>query len=99
MSLFKDRKIATVATVLLLFSVPFLILARNADWIILRKYAMSRTDYDFIQYLIKSVPWYNYREITIDYPDIRTENREDPRYHNFKTVTNEDKIVIFQKIK
>lgn len=60
---------------------------------------MSRTDYDFIQYLIKNVPWYNYREITIDYPDIRTENREDPRYHNFKTVTNEDKIVIFQKIK
>jgi len=73
------------------------VLAKNADFIILRKYAMTKVGFYFNKYLIQNVNWDNYQEIIIDYPDTRTENRESPTIHQYRTVTNEDKVVIFKK--
>ena len=75
------------------------VLARDADFIILRKHYMGHKSQSFMKYLINNVNWDNYQEIVIDYPDIEAENREDPRYHFFKTVTDEDRVVIFKKRK
>ena len=41
----------------------------------------------------------NYKKIVLNYPDIPFENREGPVNHNFKTVTKEDNVQVFRKIK
>jgi 4-amino-4-deoxy-L-arabinose transferase-like glycosyltransferase len=73
--------------------------AKKAQWIIIRKYVIREEDNRVRNYLLKNVPLENYERIPINYPDIRFENREDLSLHNFRTVTNEDKVVIFHKIK
>jgi 4-amino-4-deoxy-L-arabinose transferase-like glycosyltransferase len=71
--------------------------AADPDWIIDRKYLNRR--FADIRRFIRSIPKKNYRRIIINYPDIYFENREDPELRHFRTVINEDRVVIFQKIK
>jgi len=73
--------------------------AKNADWVIVRKYVICEKDLKVRQYLIENVPWYKYQEIRIDYPDIPFQNRENPQEHHYRTVTNEDRVVIYKRIK
>ncbi len=73
--------------------------AIHADWIILRKYAISSRDEMVREYLFKNTRLENYEILKIDYPDIPSENREDPNGHYFRTVTDEDKVIIFHKIR
>lgn len=77
--------------------------AKQANWVILRKYtidSIGEKDAEVRKYLIQNLPSpEHYERITIDYPDIAFENREDPESHHFRTVVNEEKVVIFHKIK
>lgn len=73
--------------------------ARQAKWVILRKYIISKKDAIVKKYLLQNLSPQNYKRITIDYPDIPFENREDLQLHHFRTVTDEDRVVIFRKIK
>ena len=73
--------------------------AKEADFIILRKYAMVEKEHFFMKDLISNVNWNNYQEIIIDYPDIHEQNREEPSIHHFRTVTDENRVIIFKKIK
>jgi len=73
--------------------------ARQAEWVVLRKYTICEKDAAVRQYLRQNVPWHNYEKIEIDYPDIPFENREEPDQHNFKTVTDAEKVFMFRKIR
>jgi hypothetical protein len=73
--------------------------AKEADWIIIRKYVICEKDWMVKQYLMQQVPWHQYERITINYPDAPFENRESPQEHNYRTVTDEDKVVIYKKIR
>lgn len=72
--------------------------AQTADWVIIRKHAISRDDYKVREYLRQNVPWHKYQRIVIDYPDIPFENREDLKKRHYKTVQNQDKVVIYQRV-
>lgn len=71
----------------------------QANWVILRNYAIGDENDKIRQFFLKNVQWENYERIIIDYPDIPFENREDPAEHHFRTVTDENKVVIFRKIR
>jgi hypothetical protein len=74
--------------------------AKEADWIVWRKYLVTpKDDKEFKLYLLRHVNWSDYQKIFIDYPDIPFENRENPDYHKFRTVENEDRVVIYRKIR
>jgi 4-amino-4-deoxy-L-arabinose transferase-like glycosyltransferase len=73
--------------------------AKQAKWVILRKYTICEKDGEVKIWMLNNIPGNNYERIMIDYPDIPFENREDPAEHHFKTVTDEDKVVIFRKIR
>jgi 4-amino-4-deoxy-L-arabinose transferase-like glycosyltransferase len=72
--------------------------AKNARWIIFRRYTHSEYDKKVMQYLIANTNGNNYRQIEINYPDTPWQNREDPAKHYFRTPTNESNVVIFEKI-
>ncbi len=72
-------------------------LAKQADWVIIRQYSVGPNDYYMKQYLEKNLPFDKYEKITIDYPDIGWSNRPSPYYHKFRTVKDEDKIVIYRR--
>jgi len=72
--------------------------AKEADWIIIRKHIIGTKDLRVRKYLIRNVSWNNYQRIIIDYPDIAFENRENPN-HKYRTVINENRVVIYRKIR
>ncbi|MCK4752402.1 MAG: glycosyltransferase family 39 protein [Planctomycetes bacterium] len=69
----------------------------QADWVVIRKYNAARGDFKVKRYFLQNIPLSKYRRIEIDYPDILWENRPGPDYHEFRTVKDEDKVVIYQK--
>jgi len=73
--------------------------ALQAKWVILRKYIISNKNAVTRKYLVDNISWDKYRRIEIDYPDIPFENREDPKNHRYRTVSNEDRINIFERIR
>jgi len=72
---------------------------KEADWIIIRKYVICEKDWMVKKYLVHNVAWHQYKRITIDYPDTPFENRESPEEHRYRTVTNEDRVVIYRKMR
>jgi hypothetical protein len=70
---------------------------KEADWIIIRKHVICEKDEVVRKYLIQNVPWHRYQKVVINYPDTPFENRESPDGHQYRTVTHEDKVVIFRK--
>ena len=74
-------------------------LAKQAKWVIVRKYVICEKDAKVREYLLRNLSWYNYRKIVINYPDIPFENREELATHYFRTATDEDRVVIFHKIR
>ncbi|MEW6744444.1 MAG: glycosyltransferase family 39 protein [Planctomycetota bacterium] len=69
--------------------------AKRADFVIVRYHFSCGKDQYVRSFLIKNVDFINYRRVTIDYPDLPTENREDPFYHAFRTVEDAARVVIF----
>jgi hypothetical protein len=72
--------------------------AKEADWVIFRK-QLFKGNVEVAEYFIKNIPKPNYEMILIDYPDIPYENREDPKEHRFRTAVNEDRVIIYRRIK
>lgn len=71
--------------------------AREADWVIIRKYRFEEVSPNLTKYIIKNVPLKRYSKIIIDYPDIAFENRPSPYHHRFRTAEDEDRVVIYRK--
>ena len=69
--------------------------AYEADWIILRKYWFFSRLSDLVQH----VPIADYEKIVINYPDTQWENRESLEWHHFRTVENEDRVILYHKIR
>jgi hypothetical protein len=72
--------------------------AVNARWVVIRKLDASY-DRRVSDYLLNHTDWLRYRRITLNYPDITWENREDLINHRFRTCTDEGKVVIHERIK
>ncbi len=70
----------------------------SPDWIIDRRRVNQRM-FPVKRHIHKILKTGKYRGTVIDYPDIAFENRENPEKRHFRTVVNEDKIVIYQKKK
>jgi len=73
--------------------------AKEADWVIIRKYYCSRVEGMLRRYIFENIPSHKYERIILDYPDIPFENRESPTEHHYRTVENEDRVVIFRKVR
>ncbi len=71
--------------------------ALKADWVIVRKYQAGKDDLKVKKFFLKYISPYDYKRIEIDYPDILWENRPSPYTHKFRTVKNENRVVIHQK--
>lgn len=74
--------------------------AKTADWVILRSHLICNKDSLVSDYILNNVPLKEaYRMIELPYPDTAFQNRESPQEHMFKTATDEQKVVIYQKMK
>ena len=71
--------------------------AKNARWVIVRKYIISDKDARVREYLVQNVDFTRYLPTTIDYPDIAYENREEPGEHLFRTSNSKDRIIICKR--
>jgi 4-amino-4-deoxy-L-arabinose transferase-like glycosyltransferase len=69
--------------------------ALQADWVVLRKYWDSAR----IRKFLEDLPREQFVAIPIDYPDLPFENIPEPDLHRFRTVTNEDKVVIYRRVR
>jgi hypothetical protein len=72
--------------------------AKDAKWVIIRKYDNCSKDIEVKRFLLQNVDFTKYRAVTIDYPDTLNENREDPAKHYFRTQSYEDRVTIFERI-
>lgn len=70
---------------------------RNARWVIFRKHSVSdkalAVKWDMAQYFDPG----KFERIVIDYPDLPFENREEPDLHQYRTVRDEDRVVIYRR--
>jgi 4-amino-4-deoxy-L-arabinose transferase-like glycosyltransferase len=73
--------------------------AKDARWVVIRKYVHLEFDGKVRNYLLSNIDWSRYRAKIINYPDIPWENRESPNAHLFRTNTREDKVIIYERIK
>lgn len=71
----------------------------NARWIIVRRDIHTKEDKKVKTYLLKNVEWDRFRKIELKYSEYPWGNREDPRYHLFRTRSIPDKVVVFERIK
>ena len=73
--------------------------ALNADWVIIRKYIVSKLAFENTRYFEQNIPWEKYERIPLlGYPDIEFENREGPEEHLFRTAENEQPVIIYHKL-
>ncbi|HET6456000.1 MAG TPA: hypothetical protein VFI02_16465 [Armatimonadota bacterium] len=59
---------------------------------------MVALDVQSMPYLVKHIPMDDFEEITLDYPDIIFENREDPETRLFRTAQGVDPVIIYRRI-
>ncbi|MCF7907839.1 MAG: glycosyltransferase family 39 protein [Candidatus Omnitrophica bacterium] len=64
------------------------------EWIVIRDgwFPLKNLDKDYLREINE-----RYQKIILDYPDIMWENRPDPGYHKFKTVSDWPPVVIYKK--
>jgi len=72
--------------------------ARKAEWIIIRKYVNSPYEWPIRRYIKENISFSNYKKIVLNCPDLPYENRECPCHHHFRTVLNEDRVIIYKRI-
>jgi 4-amino-4-deoxy-L-arabinose transferase-like glycosyltransferase len=73
-------------------------IAKQAKWVILRKHSICEKDIAVRKYLVENISWQKYKPIVIKYPDTAFENRESLDEHHFRTVLNESRVVIYQRV-
>jgi 4-amino-4-deoxy-L-arabinose transferase-like glycosyltransferase len=71
--------------------------ALTARWVILRKSCIGESGRLEIYLLWNKVDLETYKRIEINYPDTPWENREDIDEHYFRTCTDEDNVVIYER--
>jgi hypothetical protein len=71
--------------------------ARNARWLIVRK-RMAKGDAKLAHAILTAVNAVRWREIVLDCPDLPFENREELDKHFFRTVHQDEKVLVFQRI-
>lgn len=72
---------------------------KNAQWVIVRKHMITSYERRVRRYMQENLVGVRYTRIVLDgYPDIPWENREEPGQHHFRTVTNEDPVVIYKRV-
>jgi hypothetical protein len=69
--------------------------ARGADWILLRRHNLAPVSRRVRETLRRFVAEGDYQRYVIDYPDIASENREDPRQHRYRTTLNAPRVEIW----
>ena len=72
--------------------------AKDARWVIFRKYTISEKDLAVKMYLAQHLDPGRYEKIVLDFPDLPFENREDPDLHQYRTVRNESRVVIYRRM-
>lgn len=72
--------------------------AKNARWVIIHTHIINDREKKIGKYLLDNNLLNTYRAITINYPDLAFENRENPNEHLFRTDTNERKVVIYERM-
>ncbi|MCX6122463.1 MAG: glycosyltransferase family 39 protein [Ignavibacteriales bacterium] len=72
--------------------------ASHARWVIFRKHAICEKDEMVAEYLSAKLSLSKYRKLIIDAPDTPYENREDPQEHLYRTATEEDRVIIYERI-
>jgi 4-amino-4-deoxy-L-arabinose transferase-like glycosyltransferase len=73
--------------------------AARADFIFLRKHVICTKDQAVRDWLLRNVDWSRYQKIEIDAPDARFQNRESLPEHQFRTVTGEDKVTVYRRVR
>ena len=72
---------------------------KKAKWVIFRRYTISDRDEQVAKYMKANISSKTgFRRITIDYPDIQFENRENPDQHLFRTDKAEQDVAIFERV-
>lgn len=72
--------------------------ARDADWVIIRRYYMAREDKRVMNYLLDEVRFDRYERITLPHIDTLFENREEPDLHRFRTAREGgEPVVIYHR--
>jgi len=74
-------------------------ICKNARFVVIKKNMKWQGVEDVKNYFLKNIDLSKYAPIEIDYPDIVCENSESPKYHNFVTVKDAPKVVIYERIK
>jgi hypothetical protein len=69
--------------------------ALQADWVILRKH----WDSSRIRSFLEDLPRQGFESIPIDYPDLPFENIPEPTLHRFRTATDEQRVVIYRRVR
>ena len=69
-------------------------LAKEAGWIIIRRNLIGDEDRNLALYLERNVKG-EYKKIEIDYSDIKWPSMPNPYWHKFRTVKNENKVIIY----
>jgi arylsulfatase A-like enzyme len=59
----------------------------DAEWILLRRALYHGGDVALRRALAERVDWSRYRRVPLGVPDVPFENRPDPHYHKYRTVT------------
>jgi 4-amino-4-deoxy-L-arabinose transferase-like glycosyltransferase len=72
--------------------------AKNARWVIIRKYVICYKDAAVRAYLLNNIDRVKCRRIVLNYPDTPCENGEELAVHYFRTCTDEDRVVIYERI-
>jgi 4-amino-4-deoxy-L-arabinose transferase-like glycosyltransferase len=72
--------------------------AKNARWVIIRRFTVFSKDAIVKNYLLNNIDLSKYRSISIDYPDIPFENRENMGEHLFRTRTGRSNVVIYERM-
>jgi len=71
--------------------------ARTARWIIIRQNPVGDADLAAGQFLLTHLQDPVYRQISLDYPDLPWDNRENPRNHLYRSQTGGPQVQIFER--
>jgi hypothetical protein len=71
---------------------------RDARWVIFRKHSVSDKDLAVKWTMAQNFDPGRFERIVIDYPDVPFENREEPDLHQYRTVRDEDRVVIYRRV-
>jgi hypothetical protein len=72
---------------------------KNAKWVIVRKHTLCSREAVVRKFILNNVNFERYEAIQLNVPDIPFENRESPQLHEYKTVQDEDPVIIYKRIR